>query len=217
MWDTIKRLTGRPTGERTMENDLQSARARLVEIEAQWAALTERIQDGSASPQDYEDRPGLLSRVQAAREALEAVEGRVRRAAQQTTEEDFRRRVDEAMDELADVWPRMLFTLTDIEQLWQEAHNVPFKRGSAPASVGALFNDLPNGFATTMLRTMREVGAGMDWDYASAAPEVIRAKSARPVRRTDNRVVQVGKAELPPGASGIVNSFTGEVHVGGLP
>jgi hypothetical protein len=198
-------------------HNVEAARARLAELEAEWDALTQRIEDGSAGPEDFEGRGPLLTRLTGAREALEACEGRVRRAAQQTTEEDFRRRVDEAMDELAQLWPRMLFTLTDIEQLWQEAHNVPFKRGSAPASVGALFNDLPNGFATTMLRTMREVGAGMDWDYASAAPEVIRAKSARPVRRTDNRVVQVGRAELPPGASGITNSVTGTVHVGGLP
>jgi hypothetical protein len=201
----ISRLLGRKRTT-TMTNDVEAARARLDELQGQLNAIETRIRDGEASPQDFEDRPTLLARVQGAREACGAAEGRESRNVHRTQEDDFRRRVAECMDTLAELFPRMTFCLTDLQRLAMEAHEIPFSASTAPAAISDLFNGLPSDFAGNMLRVMREAAPGVEWHYAMPGE-----RHQRPTLRRDNRVVQLGRAELPPNSSGIVNMGTGEV------
>jgi hypothetical protein len=205
MWDTIKRLTGLTTGGETMTHDVEAARARLAEQEGQWAALTARITDGTATPQDFEDRQGLLSRVQAAREAVEALETRERRAAMAVRDADLRGRIDATSREVATLIGRLQLALVDLRALESEIY-------SGGLSHGGLIEDitgLPSGFGESMLRAITTAAPDMLWPHPlPGAPDERAAKCQ------DRRVVQVGRAELPPGASGVVNSFTGEVIVG---
>jgi hypothetical protein len=216
MWQSLMRLlTGRK--EMTMHNnDLSAARSMLAELAAELDAINARVAAGDATLHDHQRRAPCLAELQAAREACAALEDRQLRSAQRTEEDDFRQRVAACMEELAELYPRMVFCLADMERLANEAHGVPFSRATAPDSVADLFGGLPPAFAANVLRALRESAPDIDWDYSCAAPAAIRTKSKPPTRRPDRRVIQLGRQELPPGASGGI-PLTGETWVGAPP
>jgi hypothetical protein len=211
MWTTLQRLMGRRERTTMETHNVEAARARLVELEAEWNALTQRITDGTASPQDYEDRPGLLSRVQAAREALEALETRERRAAMAVRDADLRGRIDATSREVATLVGRLQLALVDLRALEAEIYAGGLVSGGHVEDI----TGLPSGFGESMLRAIATAAPDTQWPHPLPGAPDERA-GRRPERLGRIRDPRTETA-LPYGTSGVVDLATGTVHVGGLP
>jgi hypothetical protein len=212
MHTLLTRLIGRRNEKRTMIDELQNARDRLAELEGQWNTLTERIRDGEATPQDYEGRPALLSRLQGAREGLAAAETRVQRNAQQQREAELMERVERTRREVGRLVPEMLMALAGMRITVEEIYRV-----GTPD--GGLVDDLlglPASFADDVSRAIHMAAPNTEWDYGATGP-FAAAQADPPKLRRDNRVFHLGRQEPPPGSTSITNLVTGEVEVSGSP
>jgi hypothetical protein len=206
MWTTLwKWLTGHQ--ETTMNNDVRDARSIVAELEAEYDAITARVMAGEASLADYGRRGPCLSELTAAREASAALESRQQRAAQAERGADLVARLDATLLEIGECVPRLQLACIDLKRLVGECYSGGLPP-DAPANLDELLG-LRADFADVLLRALSEAAQGSDFYYAAPGE-----RPQRPKLHRDNRVVQVGRAELPPGASGIVNSLTGQVTVG---
>jgi hypothetical protein len=190
-------------------HDLNDARGRLAELESEWAALTARITAGTAGPEDYETRSGLQSRVQAAREAAADAETRVQRTAHQQREAELMQRVEGTRREVGRLVPQLLIALAGMRLVVEDVYRVGTPDGGP---VDELLG-VPASFAEDVQRAIARAAPNTEWDWSVTGPGA-KAVGDPPTIRPDNRYVSLGRAELPPGATGIVNVVTGEVHVG---
>jgi hypothetical protein len=222
MWQSLMRLFSRQKGGAMQgaqnpagaaravadaADELQRARARLNTLEGEWQELSTRIVQGDAGAEDFTRRQTLLSELTAARDAAAALESRQTRAAQLERSTDLRVRLDETMSEIGELVPRLELACVDLRALVQEIYVTGLPPGGSDNIAEVL--GVPADFGDRMLRALAEAAPGVEWDYPLPGE-----RPRRPNLRVDRRVVQVGRAELPPGASGVVNSFTGEVIVG---
>jgi hypothetical protein len=198
----------------TAQNDLVAARERLAALDKEWEALTGRITSGEATPEDYEGRPGLLSRIQGAREAVAAAETRAQRLSHHERTAEVMERVEQVRLDLGRLVPELLMALTDMELLVQDIYSVGTADGG---SVDELLG-VPVSFAGDLSRAITKAAPNTIWDYSGIGHS---PKPPEPPKLRKPGMVTVRdlfhEARLPPGASGITNSVTGEVHIVGAP
>jgi hypothetical protein len=213
MWTTITRLFSRTTPRTTMQSELTSARATLAELTTAWDALTARIEAGSASAEDFAERPWLQSRLQGAREAVEALQTRATRHEHEAAGADVMRRIDAVLLELGETVPKLMSACAGFNNIVAEIHRgVPLPPG-ASQEVRQLLGGLPVDFGHAVLRAIDQAAPDVTWHVDAA----FGGQARKPERRRDDRVAYVGRAELPPNASGITNSVTGRVTIGSPP
>jgi hypothetical protein len=206
------------------QNDLATARARLAEVEAEWSDLTRRIENGEASPEDFENRSASQSRVQGAREALAAAEGRALRLANATREAAFLKRRDVLMKRIGTSVPALMLDLLELKELTAEASNIGFSTMETN-SLSEVFG-VPAGFGDQVLRALQaaswceETHRRVEWDFGATGPAATKTVADPPKMGSAAQYTirdRFNEARLPHGASGITNSITGTVIVGGAP
>jgi hypothetical protein len=223
-WNALMKRLGRTFKRSTpMENiteDLRAAQRRLNELQVEYDSCVARITAGSASPEDYQRRAKLAVPLGAAREAVAAADSRARRAASASREAAFLERKDELMRRIGTTVPQLLLDLAALRLLVTEAHGVSFTNSTG--SISDQFG-VPSGFADEVSRAIeaasycRSSHRRVVWDFGATGPggksvsDPPRFGAVPQVRLRD----PFHETKLPPGASGIVNTVTGTVHVGG--
>jgi DNA segregation ATPase FtsK/SpoIIIE-like protein len=196
----------------TAQNELDAARQRVAQLDREWAEMTARIEAGEATPEDYEGRPGLLSRIQGAREAVAAAETRAQRLSHHERTAEVMERVEQVRLDLGRLVPELLMALTDMDLLVQDIYRVGTQSGG---SVDDLLG-VPVSFAADLSRAITVAAPNTEWDYSGIGHNAKRPEGPK-LREPATYMLRerAFAPRLPPGSSGTIDLVSGEVHIVG--
>jgi hypothetical protein len=188
------------TAERT-EAELQ---ARLAAVDAALAAGTGDVLAL------MEEREGLRLAVQAAAHTRQAREQAEYRAKVTEQANELRGRLNESLDELGDLVPRVLLACSHFHTIVAEvqAKGLGFNPGAA------LLEDVfcvPPDFGSSLIAAIREIAPRTEWDYGHTGPFANGRKAERPKLRGP-QAIRVPQFYNPPphGYSGLWDPIKGE-------
>jgi hypothetical protein len=143
------------------------------------------------------------ARVQAAREALEALETRERRAAMLVRDADLRARLDATSAEVATLTGRLQLALVALRALEAEVYAGGLLHGGHISDI----TGLPSDFASALLRAIATAAPDVEWPYP--APGAVDERAGRRPERLGRIRDPRSETALPYGVSGVVDLVTG--------
>jgi hypothetical protein len=186
------------TVEATAERTEAELRARLAEVQA---AIAEGEGDVVSL---LEEREGLTRAIEAASIARKQREQKKYRARIPAAADELRGRLNESLDELGDLVPRLLLACSHFTTIADEV-----QREGLGFEGGGLLEDhfgIPPDFGVKLIAAIRESAPRTEWDFAATGMLGKGVKADRPKIRPPQpiRVPRFqGDMAAPPGYSGV--------------
>jgi hypothetical protein len=187
----------------TKEGRMQATAERTEgELQARLAEIATAIAGGTVTADELEEKESLERQIQAAAYARQARADEAYRARVTDQANELRGRVNESLDELGDLVPRLLLACAHFNTIVAEVQEKGL--GFNPGAV--LLEDvfcIPPDFGARLIAAIKEISPRTQWDYSHTGPLGKGVKAERPKLKPGPTIHFAPDYRRPPGYTGV--------------